>query len=151
MIKYKRELKRKGEQRGTTQKTKENDNKMFMNLLKVNLTVIGSLRCAFVSYHDTTALTQSSSLACHQYSKTTQNSCDIMWTLLQLTIQLEADSNDMQQAINFQHKQMPKSIGAQIPIKGKFQWVLEIKREYFRKLETQSLKIAIKLQSNRKG
>jgi len=40
---------------------------------------------------------------------------------------------------------MPKSVGAQIPIEGKVLWILEIKREYFRKIETQSLKIAVKL------
>ena len=78
MIKYKRELKRKGEQRGATQKTKENDNKMFMNLLEVDLTIIGSLKHAFILHHDTTALTQSSSLARRQYSRTTQNSYDVM-------------------------------------------------------------------------
>jgi len=30
---------------------------VFKNLLELDLTVIGSLRCAFVSHHDTTALT----------------------------------------------------------------------------------------------
>jgi len=39
---------------------------------------------------------------------------------------------------------MPKSIGAQIPIEREILWVLEIKREHWKKTETQSLKIAIK-------
>ena len=104
-----------------------------MNPLKVDLTVIDSLRCAFVSRRDTSALTQSSSLACHRYSSTTQNFHAIVWALLQLTIQLEANSNDIQQTINSQCKQMPKSVGAQIPVKREVQWFLESKREHSEK------------------
>jgi len=37
--------------------TKRNDNKVLMNPLKVDLTIIGSLRYAFVLHHNTTALT----------------------------------------------------------------------------------------------
>jgi len=36
--------------------TKRNDNKMFMNPLEVDLTIIDSLRRMFISSHDTTAL-----------------------------------------------------------------------------------------------
>jgi len=54
MIKYKRELKNRGNREV---KLKRNDNKVFMNPLKVDLTVIGSLRCVFVLHHDTTVLT----------------------------------------------------------------------------------------------
>ena len=39
------------------QKTERNDNNVFKNPLEVDLTVIGSLRCMFVSRRDTTALT----------------------------------------------------------------------------------------------
>jgi len=37
--------------------TERDGNKVFMNPLKVGLTIIGSLRCTFVLCHDTTALT----------------------------------------------------------------------------------------------
>jgi len=36
--------------------TERNDNKVFMNPLEVDLTIIGSLRYTFVSRCDTTAL-----------------------------------------------------------------------------------------------
>jgi len=39
-----------------TQKAERNDNKVFKNPLEVDLTVIGSLKHAFISHHDTTAL-----------------------------------------------------------------------------------------------
>jgi len=42
---------------GETRITERSCNNVFKNPLKVNLTVIGSLRCAFVSHCDTTALT----------------------------------------------------------------------------------------------
>jgi len=37
--------------------TERNDNKVLMNLLEVDLTIIGFLRHMFISRHDTTALT----------------------------------------------------------------------------------------------
>jgi len=40
---------------------------------------------------------------------------------------------------------MPKSVGARIPIKGEVLWVFEIKKKTLKKIETQSLKIAVKL------
>ena len=126
--------------------TERNDNKVFMNLLEVDLTIIDFLRYAFVLHRNTTALIQSSSLAYYQYSRTTQNSCAIMWALLQLTVQLEANSNNIQQAINFQHKQMPKSVRAQIPVKGEVCGFLEIKREYS---ERQRLSYSEQLLSSR--
>jgi len=36
--------------------TERNDNKVFMNLLEVDLTIIDFLRCAFVLHRNTTAL-----------------------------------------------------------------------------------------------
>jgi len=43
--------------KGETQIIKRKNNKDFINPLKVDLTVIGSLRHVFISRHDTTALT----------------------------------------------------------------------------------------------
>ena len=48
---------RKEEYRGETQVAERNDNKSFINPLKIDLTVIGFLRRAPISCHDTTALT----------------------------------------------------------------------------------------------
>ena len=57
MIKYTRELKNRGNSGVQLKRPKEMIIKYFINPLKVDLTIIGSLRRTFISRCDTTALT----------------------------------------------------------------------------------------------